>query len=283
LPASSQLAVGGNKARSIVGFEEQWKKFLTQLAESDLKRLRKLAAEIMRDKFPGRKHRATIKSRNVYRVFADLDLIKLFSAVPANRTKQGLAMFLMLTGGFRIGEVVKIRQKDCDFERGVISLVTEKAELPSDQPMPQIALECLQNWIEAHQEQIEAANGFVFFSSNPFQRRDRISVDHLRNFFGKCRQKAGLTNTYGEANGPNHCGSGIKRQLFKLSTHSFRRTYLTRIYQECKQKELVKVLARHKKEDVTDHYIFFSHQEQLELVNKVFTGEPFESIFKVNF
>jgi integrase len=146
--------------------------------------------------------------------------------------------------------------------------------------MPQVALECLKAWADRYKEEIEQANGFVFFSRNPFQKRDRISVDHLRNFFGKCRKKAELGQTYGEASAPNHKFLDSKRRLFKLSSHSFRRTYLTRLYQACHQKELVKVLARHKKEDVTDQYIFFSHQEQLELVNSVFNREPFESIAK---
>ncbi|MFH1256992.1 MAG: site-specific integrase [Candidatus Diapherotrites archaeon] len=279
LEAGNRFSVSRRKPRSIVGFEKQWSEFLTQLAASDLKMLRKITGEVLKEKFPSIKKRSSPKSRNVYRVFSDLDLMKLFSAIPAKRAKQGLAMFLMLTGGFRVGEVVKIRLQDCDFERGVISLLTEKAELPSDQPMPQIALECIQMYAERYKEEIKQANGFLFFSLNPFQKRERISVDHLRNFFGKCRQKAGLTNIYAEAFTPSH-ENPCKKKLFKLSTHSFRRTYLTRLYQFCKQKELVKVLARHKKEDTTDQYIFFSHQEQLELVNKVFNSESYESIAK---
>ncbi|MFA6419833.1 MAG: site-specific integrase [archaeon] len=265
--------------RVVVGCEEDWKKYLFGLSFQDLSKLGKLQKEVMTTKYYGNKRNIPL-SRNVYRVFADQDLLDFFSGIKPNEVKMGLAFFLQLTGGFRIGEISPIKLEHIDFKRGVISLITEKANVSSDQPIPALTLEVLQTWIEQNKRGIELSGGYVFFSKNFLIKRDVISKDTLRNYFQKFRARANLCSTYAERNDVNNPKHHSNRQLCKLSSHSFRRSYLTALYQECKKKELVAVLARHKKRDVTDQYIYFTHAEQLELVNKTFNNEVYKTIAK---
>ncbi|RLG69983.1 MAG: hypothetical protein DRO07_01275 [Candidatus Iainarchaeum archaeon] len=265
------------KQRVVVGNEEWWLKFLYDLRKSDLEALTILCKDVIREKYPS-KFKNSRKCRNVYMVFTDNDLIKFFSAIPVNRVKFGVLFFTQLLCGFRIGEACNIKLEDIDFEHQTISVFTEKARVRSDQPIPALLCEVLSEWITTNYEQITTHQNYIFFSANPFISRLVVSKDAARNVFTEIRKKAGLLQTYAEANDRGNPLQHKNRPLYKLSTHSLRRTYLTRLYQECKQKEMVRVLARHKKKEVTDNYIFFSHQEQLELVNRVFSREPFISI-----
>lgn len=277
--SSSGLVVSCLKSsgRVVIGFEEEWKKFLRTLSLHDLDKLASLKKEVYFEKYPSRRTKPNL-SRNVFRVFTGRDLLDFFGVIKPKEVKLGLGLFLQLTCGFRIGELSPIKLNNIDFRRGVISLITEKANVSSDQPVPNITLELLQEWIEHNRKEIEANNGFVFFSKNPFYDREVITKDTFRNYFQKFRKRSNLCSSYAERNDTKNSRHKTNRQLHKLSSHSFRRTYLTELYQECRKKELVKVLARHKKRDVTDQYIYFSHEEQLELVNKVFEREPFISI-----
>jgi integrase len=218
-------------------------------------------------------------SRNVYRVFSDQDLLDLFSVIKPSEVKMGIAFFLQLTCGFRIGEINPIKLEHIDFRKGVISLMTEKANLFSDQPVPAITLEVLQEWVEHNKKEIESS-GYIFFSKNLFEKRDFVSKDSMRNYFQKFRSRANLCSTYAQRNDSNNPKHNNNHSLHKLTTHSFRRSYLTALYQECKKKELVTVLARHKKRDVTDQYIYFTHTEQLGLVNQTFNKELYTRIAK---
>lgn len=263
--------------RLVCGNESEWKEFLFSLSCSDLERLSKIRNEVYLAKFPSRRGKRNL-SRNVYRVFSENDLVQFFSAIKPSEAKLGLAFFLQLTGGFRVGEVVCIKTSNVDFERGVISLITEKANVASDQPLPAVALEVLQEWIQTNGEYIRRKGDYLFFSNALFQERLCVDVNSLRNFFQKVRARAGLEQSYAEAADKNNPKQQINRPLYKLTTHSFRRTYGSQVYRESKKKEAVKSLLRHLKKDPTDCYIFFDHSEQLELVNKVFNREPYQTI-----
>ncbi len=260
--------------RLVVGNIAYWRDFLLTLSKSDLEELSKIRREVYLEKFPSQKDKKQPLCRNVYRVFTDNDLLQFFNTIKPNETKFGIAFFLQLTCGFRIGEVARLKASKIDFQRGIVSLLTEKSNVYSDQPIPSITLELLHAWITTNQEQITAHNDYIFFSGNPLFNRDFVSPLVMRNYFQKFRKRANLTDSYADRK-PQANKTG---KLFKLTTHSFRRTYLTRIYQECRKKELVATLARHKKKDATDCYIFFDHQEQLELVNKVFNRGLFRQI-----
>jgi integrase len=214
----------------------------------------------------------------VYRVFSENDLVQFFSAIKPSEAKLGLAFFLQLTGGFRVGEVVSLKLQNVDFERGVVSLLTEKANVSSDQPLPFVALEVLREWTQTNGEAIKAKGDFLFFSNALFQQRLAVDVNSLRNFFQKVRARAGLQQSYAEAADAQNPKQQTNRPLYKLSTHSFRRTYGSLVYRESKKKEAVRALLRHLKKDPTDCYIYFDHREQLELVNRTFDREVFKQI-----
>ena len=251
------------------GQEIAWTDFLYSLGFQDLARLGVLQKQVFNEKFPSNKHRPNL-SRNVYRVFTDNDLIKFFQVIKPKEAKFGVAFFLQLTTGLRVGEIPQIKVKDIDFERGIISLITEKANVFSDQPVPFVTLELLQKWIERNKDKIEQSEDYVFFSEYPFSKRNAITSGALRNYFGKFRKRAELESSYATSNDSNNSHQKKNRELNKLTTHSFRRTYLTRLYNDCKNKELVKVLARHKQKEAIDSYLYFDHESQLKLINKVF-------------
>tara|TARA_Y100000310_G_scaffold339175_1_gene431070 strand:- start:821 stop:1663 length:843 start_codon:yes stop_codon:yes gene_type:complete len=264
--------------RVVCGNEQNWSVFLRSLSFHDLSKLGVLQKQIFNVKYPSSSYKPNL-SRNVYRVFSDNDLLKFFSVVKQKEVKQGLAFFLQATCGFRIGEIVGIKVQDIDFERGVISLHEQKAgKISSDQPAPFVCLDLLESWIETNDKQVAEHKDFVFFSGNPLFQRDSIDVNSFRNYFQRFRKRAGLDQTYAERNDSANPKHQTNRPLYKLTSHGFRRSYGTRLYTECKQRELIKTLLRHKKKESVDAYIQFSHQQQIELVNKVFNREPFTTI-----
>jgi hypothetical protein len=153
--SSSGFLIGSSFVRrKIIGFEEDWRKFLWTLSGHDLEKLCKLRKEVYFQKFPSRLKKKCLSS-NVYRVFSDQDLFDFFSVIKPSEVKMGIAFFLQLTCGFRIGEINPIKLEHVDFRKGVISLITEKANLFSDQPVPAITLEVLQEWVEHNKKEIE--------------------------------------------------------------------------------------------------------------------------------
>ncbi len=122
---SEGFGVGGR--RVVVGNESYWVGLLNSFSKADLERLETLRREVYFSNFNAKRRKGQEKCRNVYRVFSDSDLVKFFSVIPVKRVKFGVLLFSMLTTGFRIGEACNIRVSDIDFERGVISLFTEKA------------------------------------------------------------------------------------------------------------------------------------------------------------
>lgn len=273
---SSRFVVS-SVGRKVVGSEEFWRDFLLNLSFQDLARFGVLQKECMNKKFPSSNYKPN-KSRNVFRVFTGQDLLDFFGAIKPNEVKFGLGFYLQLTCGFRIGEVPPIKEEKIDFRRGVISLKTEKANVFSDQPVPSVALDLLETWLKHNGGKIARKSNFVFFSENFLREREAVSKDSFRNYFQKIRKRSALCSTYAERDDTNNPLHKTNHHLHKLSSHSLRRTYLTALYQECRKTELVAVLARHKKKDVTSQYIYFSHEEQLELVNKTFNREPYLSI-----
>ena len=133
--------------RKIVNNEKFWRDYLSNLSFQDIAKLGALQKEIIAKRFYTNKKSVPL-SRNIYRVFSDQDLLDFFSIVKSNEVKMGIAFFLQLTCGFRIGEINPIKVEHIDFKRGVISLMTEKANLFSDQPVPSLTLEVLGEWIE---------------------------------------------------------------------------------------------------------------------------------------
>lgn len=275
-PVHSESTFAVGSLPLVVSNKGFWFEVLGGLSHKDLIELNKIRLEVMRLKFPCEQRARPNLGRNVYRVFSDSELLEFFSAIDFRQVKAGICFFLQLTGGFRQREVSLLKFSNLSFDKGSVGLLTDKARKFSDQPLPLVALDLLSDWVSLNDERIGVSD-FLFFSDNLFYSRKHISSDYLRTFFNSVRKKAGLNSAYATAN-DSKPKSTNQRLLYKLSNHSLRRTYLTKLYLQCKKKELVKVLARHEKKDVTDQYIFFSHEEQLELVNETFNKEPFLSI-----
>lgn len=165
--------------------------------------------------------------------------------------KAKLAFKLMAFLGLRVGEVVNIKISDIDTKRHLLKIHTEKAHTLDELYLHDKIRHDIYEWMAKYQHRIKKHEGYLLFSD--IAGRVNISPDWLRNEFRRTAIKSGINDNYGMSTEsiPNR----KQRVLYRLTTHSLRHYFITRVYRNTKNPIHTQKLARHKEFGSTQVYI----------------------------
>jgi len=220
-----------------------------------------------------KKGHAVVWSKNINRNFSDEELEKFFSVI---KNKKHLLCFkLQAYLGLRISEAVKVNLSDIDFQRRKIKVYAEKTKEIDFIHLHDLAFESVQNWVRIHAKEIEEHDGFLIYSD---RGKGHVSKDRMRNFFRDYLEKAKLDDEYVEifTVGKQCYGKAKSRKLRRLSTHSLRHYYVTKVYNETMNPVVTQKCARHRSFRSTECYINLNPQDAVDALDKAFGNKEAE-------
>ncbi len=243
-------------------FRKRFKTFCYELSDLKLKQLSKIVNAVRREKY--RKNQKYL-SEGVDRIFTEDELCAFFNALP--NQKYRLAFMLQLALALRISELAPINVRDIDFHRQTIIIHEQKTGKHIEKKVPAELFERLIAYIGHRKAEIKAHGGFLWYSDgSPSKKlqKPHNSKDWLRNLFNKTRDKAGLTRTYAD--------SKDGKRLYAISTHSLRRTGITRMARALNGDVFkLKLYSGHKKTDSLEKYVQYNSKEEIaKLIDEVF-------------
>jgi integrase len=159
--------------------------------------------------------------------------------------------------GLRVGEVVNVKLTDIDMNKHVLRVHTEKAHTLDEIYLHDKVRDDLYDWIIIHRNQIMRQNNFVLFSEA--KGRINISSNWLRKEFRTVINKCGLNDVY--ADSEERYSKRKNRNLHRLTTHSLRHYFITKVYSNTKNPIHTQKLARHIDFKSTQVYIHSSKEE----------------------
>ncbi|MFH1916778.1 MAG: site-specific integrase [Nanoarchaeota archaeon] len=232
------------------------------LPKHRLEEIQGAVQEMMRKKFKKPKNP---KYGNINKGFTDEEL-RTFLSYCLN-PKANMAYRLMANLGLRVGEVVKIRLDDIDFPRRKIHVLTEKARTGDTLYLHDEIYQPLKTWVDLHLNAIQAHSGHILYSESDWNREEHISPHWLRNTFRDVCVLSGMNENYGRSE-----ESYVKqsRKLYRLTTHSLRHYFITRVYKGTKDPIVAQKLARHTSIKSTQVYIHSSQNDLDMSMDKVF-------------
>ncbi|MDH3353418.1 MAG: hypothetical protein OEL87_03145, partial [Nanoarchaeota archaeon] len=115
---------------------------------------------------------------------------------------------------------------------------------------------------------------FILYSDK--NNRANISPAWLRKEFRQVAKNAKLDEVYGIAEDINNPLSHIlgERKLYRLTTHSLRHYFITKVYGDCKDPLKTQKLARHGEFKSTQNYIHLNQNELDKTLSNIFGIEP---------
>lgn len=174
--------------------------------------------------------------------------------------------------GLRIGEAVKVMVSDIDFRNKQIRVYAPKTGTIDFLPLHDKIYEILTLWVRNRQQEIEEYGGYLLFSDK--QKTHRNDSTHLndgfmRKVFKDYLKRAGLDDVYATipSSGGQHGGP---RKLYRLSTHSLRHYFITRVYKKTLNPVVTQSLARHRDFGTTQTYINLSLKDNAKAIKQAF-------------
>jgi len=209
--------------------------FYYNLSFDNMKRLSSLCYQIRKIKYSHKKGRLL---GNQTKAMPDDVFNKLLGFVNQKwGEKVKLALEFEGIEGPRGEDVVRLRLDDIDFDKHIVRIYNRKVNRMYEIPLNKDLENELKHFITENRKEIEAHNGYIFYSQNPFQKRNFLSQKWLRNIVRKALDKLGLNKVYAvDAKG---------RKLHLYSLHSLRGHAATRIYKKTHDLEKVQELLDH--------------------------------------
>lgn len=192
-----------------------------------------------------------------------------------DKPKYRLLFGYMANLGFRIGEVIRINISQIDFKTRELKLRSEKSGRLDSLIVPiQLFKETIA-FIRANQDDIEKAQGYLFFSDrNGHSTREEpyLEQNYVRKVFREYVELANLDEVYDVSNESNP--SRKRRQLHLLTTHSLRHYAITRFARSTNGNVvLASKFARHSDPNTTLRYIHTDKQELYEAIDSIATDD----------
>jgi len=237
---------------------------LQDLSRNKLENLMKCISKVKERKY---RKKSETKYGNLNKGFTEGELRHFFNC--CKNSKAHLAFQLMAGLGLRVGEVVNLRIDDINFHKNTIRIETEKAKTIDFMHLHVRVRKLLHSWVQKFQNRILANNGYILFSDNKLkanQSQLHISPHWLRNEFRSICFLAGLNENYGISDETRK--GKRQRKLYRLTTHSLRHYFITKVYKNCKNPLHTQKLARHQDFKSTQNYIHIN-QEEVDKVLKI--------------
>ncbi len=205
------------------------------------------------------------KYGNLNKGFTDEELGKFLSCCLNLKAK--LAFRLMANLGLRIGEVARIRIYDIDLNNRRFQLISEKTRKADSLYLHDEVLEILKLWMDTNYEEIVAHDGYILYSEVKCNKMKHVSSHWLRNAFRQAAILSGLNETYGHS---DEMFDRAERRLHRLTTHSLRHYFITKVYKTLKDPIIAQKLARHSDIKSTQVYIHTAQNDLDGSLSRVF-------------
>ncbi|MCX6803720.1 MAG: site-specific integrase [Candidatus Diapherotrites archaeon] len=236
--------------------------FLKALSWHQLQELNSEIVNIMQTKY---RKRRTTKYGNMNKGFTEEEATKFFKMFADREKKEFLAFKMQALLGLRIGEAVEVKVSDISFDNKSILIHSEKTAKADELYLHDEIYKLLQDFIKEHKQQIDEHAGYVLFSENPTMKRLHLAPGYLRKKFREVCNRCNFVDFYDFADDyDNPLANQYKkgRKLYRLTTHSLRHYFVTRVYNSTKDPVTTSKLARHVDLATTQTYIHSSRALQ---------------------
>jgi len=219
------------------------------LSKGNLVRAITILSELRKSRFLRRKNP---KYGSMNKGFTDEELERFFSVV--DNPKAHLLFSFQAVMGLRIGEAVRVNIKDINLRTRELRIFTEKSGKTDYLIIPVSLFDRTLQHIEAYEDEIAEAKGYLFFSLKPGRRtcltEPRQTTHTARVLFQEYIRKAKLEEIYG------YNSASRPHALHRLTPHSLRHYAITNF---CRKNGgnvmLAAKFARHTNVQITMTYI----------------------------
>lgn len=236
---------------------------LSQLKKNEMEALSKEIRKAYIDKYR-KSHSKEPKYGTLPRWFRDEQLLEFFNAIDeTNQIEMRLKVLWLLQayGGLRPGEIIQLSTNPehafyFDERHYAIRIPALKGGKLSSILLEGECKFLMADYLETFRECIKAANGYVFFSKNPYsykKHNGHLSVHYVRKVFNDIRKRCpGIQNSYGRAT--CYHPEGKPRILYNITWHSLRHYCGKKAMLKFKDLTLVRDLLRHQSIETSQIY-----------------------------
>lgn len=206
---------------------------------------------------------------------------KFFSVI--DNRKHRLCFEIQAYLGLRIGEAVKVNLADIDFRNKQMRVYAPKTDSIDFLPLHDKIYEILSAWVRACNEEITANGGYLLFPDKKRTSKLRRSMSthivdpYMRRVFKDYIKRANLDEVYATISTVEG-QPGESRKLYRLSTHSLRHYFITRVYKKTLNPLITQNLARHRAFGTTQGYINLSTKDNVNAMKQAFEEQEPEPI-----
>ena len=257
-------------AKSEPLIQTELEKELPNLSKHQLEKLTHTIREYYSAKY---KSNSSPKYGRLNKGFDDWQIQNFFRAI--DKEKYRLLFSYMANLGFRIGEVIRINVNQIDFKTRELKLRSEKSGKLDSLIVPVQLFKETIAYIRANQEQIETAQGYLFYrDGNGHSERTELYLEqnYVRKVFREYVRRANIDEVYDTSD--ESSPKRRKRQLHLLTTHSLRHFAITRFARSTNGNVvLASKFARHSDPNTTLRYIHTDKHELYEAIDNVSTTD----------
>jgi len=209
-------------------------------------------------------------SEGLCRNFTDEELYRFFEVIDDDKCR--MCFQFMAFMGLRIGEAVRVNAGNINWKNRRFLIENIKARRVNHMFLHDLILDLLVTYMNKYRAKIRKYNGHLIFSENRAVNREYISDDYMRKCFRWYCEDAGLDDIYAKIPSVGQ-QVGKTRRLHRLTTHSLRHWFITKIWRMSKDPVLTQKLARHQNFQITENYINLDREDEIQTLQKLFGCE----------
>jgi integrase len=190
----------------------------------------------------------------------------------SKNSKCTLACKTMQYLGLRVGEAASLHESQIHLGMRKLYLKTSKSGIFDVMDLHDAIYALLKNWMETHADEIAAHGGYLFWNESPSNRSPHLSKEFLRVYVYRTCLRAGLDEFYGVSE--ERYEGRRPRKLRRLSSHSNRHSFITRVHLATGDLLVTQRAARHTDLSSTAIYAHIRPERVWSAIRKAMTQEP---------
>lgn len=223
---------------------------LTALTNRELRRVRSVIATEFRRRYP---KKLPPKYGLLNKGCTDEELDKILACTTSITART--IFLLQATLGLRVGEAVRIKREHLDLARCSLWVDSEKGSHPSMMLLHKRIHWALRQYLNSGM----AGEEYLFPAREKTNRRPHVSPYWVAREFRKSRDQSGLSFSYSIT---KPCGRMKRRNpQYRLSTHSLRHYFITKVHDATGDIVITQRLARHRDIKSTTVYTHKSQRQ----------------------
>ena len=178
------------------------------------------------------------RSRSLPKVFAKEEVKRILNST--HNLKHKLILWIIYSCGLRRSEVINIRLRDLDRERGILSIIEAKGKIDRIVPVPARVWAKIDEYLESYRPVLYLFEG---------QSGGRYSSESVYRVFKQALKKAGIDKEVG--------------------VHSLRHSYATHLHESGLDIKYIQELLGHKSTKTTEIYTHVSRRNLIDIRNPI--------------